>query len=410
MAKRYQLGVMDLYPLAVMDESIEDSPTVGVSLDADVDAERLHRALCRAAELFPLFKAKIVFDGGYWLEENDAPILLFNENDFDRTFTWKKGTNGYPWKMTYHQNRILLRWCHAITDGRGAERFLGAVLNLYYGVPYSVEPELELGLEPFFDENEKGIPQKKQPAGFGAEGLKIAPHAEKQSTMHVLKCKTADVLALSKRSNASPATVIPPLYSRALRACMKQKKSVRFNIVVDVRVPMGHKSMHNCIFFKVISYLDRFDTMPFEQVSTIYRALLDLGCQKENVVVEATNNIKTIGEIAHHPDEATVKQNGRRYADDMKNADSDATFTYLGKVDYGAEVNRHLLDYTFCSWTDFGYCNVAATDLNGVFTMFINEAYEDKRVIPEFIRAAGEEGLEIREVDRYPYYRADKLD
>ena len=36
MAKRFKLGVLDIYPIAVMETSIEDSPTIGVTLDENV--------------------------------------------------------------------------------------------------------------------------------------------------------------------------------------------------------------------------------------------------------------------------------------------------------------------------------------------------------------------------------------
>ncbi len=406
MAKRFQLGVMDLYPLAVIGTSVEDSPMVGVALDEDIDGERIKNALCKAVELFPLFKTKIIFDKGYYLEENNNPILVFNENDYNKTFTWKSGMNDYPWKLSYYKNKIYFRWCHAITDGRGVKSFIEALLHFYYDLPYSIEPELELGLEPFADKSEKGIKQKKQPNGFGTKGLKIAP-SDKFVQSHILKCKTADILALAKRSDASPATVIPPLFSMALRKCMKKKMNVKFSVVVDARGPLGHKTMHNCIYTKGITYIDRFDSMDFELVSTIYRAILNLGCERENAVVEATNSIKLIGTVVNRKSKWLIRLGGKVCAKFMKSTDSDATFSYIGKVDFGAEVNKHIRDCSFAAWTDFGYCNIVAADFNGIFTMYINESYADKRVIPEFINIAKELGLEIKETDSYKYYRAD---
>lgn len=408
MGKRYDLGVMDLYPIAVMGTGIEDSPTVGVTLDENVDAEQLRQALLKTVELFPLFKTRIVFDKGYFLEENNNPVMVFHEDDIDRTFTWKSGTNDYPWKLSFFENRILLRWCHAVTDGRGAETFLGALLHFYYDLPYSIEPELELGLEAIADSTEKGIKQKKQPDGFGRKALKLNP-SDQYVSCHVLKCRTADVLALSKRSNASPVTIIPPLFSRALRNCMAEKRNVKFNIPIDMRVPSGHKTMHNCITQKAITYIDRFDSMDFELVATIYRAILNLACEKENIAANAAENVKMIGLLVKHRSKTLISLIGKICAKVMKNTDSDAVFSYLGKIDYGEVVNQHIRDYIFCSWPDFGYCSIGATDFEGVFTMYVNEAYEDKRVVPEFLKAAKALGLEIRETDSYQYYRADRI-
>lgn len=408
MRKRYKLGVLDLYPIAVMDASIEDSPTVGVVLDEVVEGNRLLNALNKTVKLFPLFKTKIVFDKGYFLEENNNPILVFNEDEYHKAFTWKKDTNDYPWKLSYFKNRILLKWCHAITDGRGARDFLGALLNIYYGVDYSIEPELELGLEPFVNNKEKGIPQKKQEKGFGTKGIEV-DKTNKYTTCHILKCRTKDVLALSKRSDASPATVIPPLFSIALRRCMNQKRNVDFSIVVDARVPLEHKTMHNCIFSKEITYIDKFDNMDFELVSTIYRTMLNLAVEKENVIKEATNSVNLIGLLTKRKHESIIKNMGKLFSLLLKNNSGDVTFTYLGKIDYGETVNKHMKDYIFMSWTDFGYCNIAVTDLNGEFTLSVNEAYRNNQIISEFINVANEFSLQINEVDSFKYYRVDNI-
>lgn len=406
MKRRYELGVLDLYPIAIMGKSIEDSPTVGVVLDENVDGDRLLNALNKTVKLFPLFKTKIVFDKGYYLEENDKPILIFNEDEYHKTFTWKKDTNDYPWKLSYFNNRILLKWCHTVTDGRGAQTFLGALLNIYYGVDYHIDPELKLGLEPFVDKNEKGIPQKKQEKGFSTKELEI-DKSNVYTTCHILKCKTKDILALAKRSDASPATVIPPLFSIALRKCMNQKRNVDFSIVIDARKPLEHKTMHNCIFSKEITYIDRFDTMDFELVSTIYRTILNLAVEKENVIKEATDNVNIIGFATKRKHKSIIKLMGKLFSLVLKNGSSDATFTYLGKIDYGEAVNKHIKEYIFASWTDFGYCNIAATDFNGEFTLMINEDYKNKEVIPEFINTAKELGLQINQVDTFKYYRDD---
>lgn len=406
MEKRYRLGVMDLYPIAVKETSIEDSPTVGVELDENVDETRLLIAINKTVELFPLFKTKIVFDKGYFLEENNSPILIFNEDDYHKTFTWKSNTNDYLWKLSYFKNRILLRWCHAISDGRGAEDFLCCLLNMYYDIPYMVEPELELGLEPFYDKNEKGISQKKQKNGFGKKGIKIRKDNNTCIRCHILKCKTKDVIALSKRSDATPATVIPPLFSMALRDSMKKKKNVKFGIVVDARIPLEHKTMHNCIFSKEITYIDKFDHMKFELVSTIYRTILNLALEKENVVRVATESVDLIGIITNRKNKTVIRSLARIFSSFMKNNTSDVTFTYLGKIDYGEEVNKHIKNYIFMSWTDFGYCNIAATDLKGEFTLVINEAYIDDQIIPKFIDISNKLGLEIKEVDCFDYQKA----
>ena len=187
---------------------------------------------------------------------------------------------------------------------------------------------------------------------------------------------------------------------------MKRKKNVKCGIIVDVRAPLEHKTMHNCIFSKEITYIDKFDHMKFELVSTIYRTILNLAVEKENVVGVATDNVDLIGNITKRRNKTIIKSLAKVFSSLMKNKTTDVTFTYLGRIDYGEEVNKHIKNYIFMSWTDFGYCNIAAVDLKGEFSLIINEAYQDEQIIPKFIDISYKLGLEIKEVDSFDYLKS----
>ena len=156
-----------------------------------------------------------------------------------------------------------------------------------------------MGLESLYNKAENGIPQKKQAPGFSANSLPFLKRGYR-TDCHILKAPMSEVLDAAKKSNSSPAAVLTPLISMALRKHISPKaknKNVSCSVVIDCRAPMVFQTMHNCIISKNITYIDRYDTMDFSLVSTIYRSLLDLAVQPENIVKTATEFIDTVGPL-----------------------------------------------------------------------------------------------------------------
>lgn len=300
--QRYEMGVMDIYPVLANQTEIENNPFLQVTLKEKVDAKKLYQAVLSAVKRYPLFQCRICMEKEIYLETNPNKITLIHTPIEKRPMTFGKLTQEYPWQVCYFETDISFEWCHGITDGRGGLAFFTEILNQYFDTASEEPPkvELKLGLESFYDKEEKGIPQKKQEKGFQANAL---PYIKRgyRTDCHILKADIQEVLRIAKRSDASPATILPPLFSRALRENMDAKvknKNVTCNIVIDARVPMQFQTMHNCILSKVITYVDRFDTMDFPLVCTIYRALLELAAQKENIVTASTEMVDMIRLLA----------------------------------------------------------------------------------------------------------------
>ena len=394
----YKLGVLDKYPIAVNGTAIENVPRITVETDEIIDGERLKRAAAEALETFPIFKTKFIFKKGYKLVDNSSEFEVYNISEEKLPKYYGKSTNSYPWRLSYWENTATFEWCHGATDGKGGAAFFSDVMNRYFGghidLPLCVRP----GIDSFYNPNEKGIPQKKQLPSFGRSAIKIDGDLEK-ANLHILRMATANILSIAKRSDASPATVIPPLFSRALRECMTNKKPVRASIVIDVRNTMKNYTMQNCILTKEISYIDRFDGMPMELVSTIYRSILDIAVQKENIVKSSTELVKKLGLIVDIKSRALSRLLIKPAAKIVKNMHCDFTLTYLGKTAFTPEAGAHIKDLRAHSWCDVGYCNICAYDLNGEFVMNIVESYADKTVIPKFMDILREYGAEAVETE-----------
>ena len=409
MKKRYEMGVMDLYPISSNKTKMENNPFIQIEFADRVDPDRLYEAVKTALSEHPLFACTLKHDKGFYLETNDAEFNILNVDYKNRPLAFGDNTNGFLWQMCYNECSLTFEWCHSVSDGKGGFAFFASVLCHYFSVSKPVELALDLGLESFYDKSEKGIPQKKQGKGFAAKDL---PYIKRSyvTDCHTLHVPMKEVLVAAKRSDASPAAVIPPLFSMALRKHIKQSaknRNVRCNIVIDCRVPMKHKTMHNCILSKVITYDDRFDKKDFPLVSTIYRSLLDLAVQPENIVCEATNMVNTLRPLVNVKPRFLQKILAKIVAGILRHTDSNFTFTYLGKIDLPDEVMAGITDLNFRSWTDFGECNITAIDFKGTLILNISENYKDKEIIPDFIDICSSVGINFEKVDELVFEQAN---
>ena len=409
MKKRYQLGVMDLFPVAINKTCMENSPFLKVKFVEKVDAERLYNAVKRALAEHPLFACTIVYDKQYYLEEHDGEFRFFNVNEENRPLIYGDATGGFLWQICYDDYHVILEWYHVISDGRGGSDFFASILSHYFNVERPVELNLDLGLESLYDKKEKGIPQKKQPQGFAAKHIPYMKRGYK-TDCHILKVPMKEVLSVSKKNDSSPAAVLPPLFSMAMRKNLSKKiknRNVCCNVIIDCRTPMKFKTMHNCVLSKKITYIDKYDNLDFSLVSTIYRALIDLAVQPENIVREATQMVDTIKALVSIKPRFLQKAVVNIVTKSMKHTDSNFVFTYLGKLNLDEEVMRGICDFSFRSWTDFGECNLAAVDFGGTLVLNICENFYNKKIIKDFVDICNEKGIHF-EIDReYEYEQAN---
>ena len=400
---------MDLFPIVTNKTCIENSPFLKAQFVRKVDAERLYDAVRRALKDHPLFACTIVYDKQYYLEEHDEKFTLFKASEENRPLQYGDATNGFLWQICYDDHHVTFEWCHAISDGRGGYEFFASVLSHYFKVERQVELNLDLGLESLYDKQEKGIPQKKQAQGFKAKHMPYMKRGYK-TDCHILKVPMQEVLAVAKKYDSSPAAVLPPLFAMAMRKNLSERvknRNVCCNIIIDCRRPMKFKTMHNCIVSKKITYLDNYDKLDFSSVSTIYRAIIDLAVQPENIVCEATSMVDTIKPLVSMKPKFMRKAFANIVAGSMKHSDGNFVFTYFGRMDLGEEVMKGISDFSFRSWTDFGECNLAAIDFGGTLVLNICENFYDKKVIKDFIDLCNEMGIHFEIASECEYEQAN---
>lgn len=158
-------------------------------------------------------------------------------------------------------------------------------------------------------------------------------------------------------------------------------------------------TMHNFINNKVITYQDKCDDYDLPKLSTIYRGILDLFVQPENIIWACTD-LKDSTDVLYNfrplkLQKAAVKTVGKIVKRTMNNIG----FTYLGRAPFSEEVKKHLNDFNFRTWTDTGDCVIATVDLNGTLIIDVCENYADKGVVDSFIRICNEFGMGIKETE-----------
>lgn len=185
----------------------------------------------------------------------------------DVPFIWKRKTTDIYGRSVMTMTQSHSSGVMHLTDGRGAIRFFSAILDAYFennANPVFNTVLSDQGLEQIADPAQKPLSCKKQPKGYDIKYMPSEKHANHRYRCHVVKIPTQDVLNVSHKADASPAAVLPPLFSKAVRRFISEKadnRTVSCSIVIDARTPMHIDTMHNCIITKQISYVDRFDEM-----------------------------------------------------------------------------------------------------------------------------------------------------
>lgn len=410
---RYELGNLDRYSIAINGSVMENSGFFKATVDEKVDGDRLLKAIKTALDYHPLFKCKMSYDTKYYLEDNvGAEIIIFNTDTDNRPKEFGKNTNYYLFQVCYCENEISFEWCHAVSDGRGAIAFFSTILDAYFGVelpPVPTEFPLELGFESIYDKSVKPFGQVKQPPGFKAKDMKTIDNGYK-CTSRILKAETSEVMRVAKKVDATPAAIIVPLFCRAIREHLPKEvknRNVSCGVVVDMRGLLNMQTMHNFFANKVITYQDRFDTYDLPELSTVYRGILDLFVQPENLIWACTDLKDSTDFLYNMRPLKLQKAVVKVVCKIIKRTMNNIGFTYLGRVPFSDEVKSRLKDFNFRSWPDIGDCVLAAVDLNGTLIIDVCENYYDKGVVDSFIRICREIGINIEEYQTTTFEQAN---
>jgi len=394
---------MDKYPIEAAGSTVENNPMFRVVFKRPVDPIRLEDAVIKAFKAYPLFQTCVKFDKEYYLKTNEQPIVILKCNEETRPKTFGKNTNDYPWRVFYEGCTMWIEWLHGVSDGMGVLCFLKQILLIYCEYPIETKP-LNLfapGLECYYDEDEKGIDFKVDPAGFNFKHFPVIKRMYK-TDCHVLTADTKEIVNLAHICQSSVAPVIAILFSQALRMNIPKKvkkRNVSCNIVLDLRRPLGTDTMHNCVDYKRITYVDEYDKMNFKAIAKEYKKILDKARLTPNVVRAMTERVKTFKMYHIIGKKGFLKFCVKLVGLALKHSDCNFVVTYLGKLTLPKEVYEKLENIDLKAWHDFGECIICALDYNGKFNLNISENFVNKNVVNDFIKLSGDLGIHWKEVE-----------
>lgn len=396
---RYNLGLMDQYPIEAAGSTIENNPMYRVIFKHAIDPIKLEDAFKKAIVYYPLFGTEVAFDSKYYLRTNERPLKIIEAKEEDRPKNFGKNTNGYPWQCCIDGRNMTFEWLHGVSDGVGALHFLKQVLLIYFGYPakeanakFLVAP----GLEPFFDQKEKGIDFSEDPEGFSFKEFPAHKNRGYRTDSYSLRADTSEILKLAKTTQSSVAPIITVLFSMAIRKHLPLKmknRNVACNVVLDLRRPLNYETMHNCVEYKRITYTDLHESMSFTSVVQEYKEVLDKARIVQNVVRIITDRVKLFLMYHIFPSKKWVKFCVKMVGKILKDIDCNFVMTYPGKIDLPDEVMEKIENIDFKVWHDFGECIIAAVDFNGMFNLNISENFVEKGIVEDFIEISRSYGI-----------------
>lgn len=120
-----------IYPMLVSKKN-QNIFRLSVNLKEEVDAEILHNALAMTIARFPGFSVRLM-KGAFWyyFDKNAAKTKVYPLDPLSFKKITDKNCNGYCFRVSYFQNRIVCDFFHAICDATGAAEFVKSLVYTY---------------------------------------------------------------------------------------------------------------------------------------------------------------------------------------------------------------------------------------------------------------------------------------
>lgn len=403
---RYEFGIMDYAQFSFYGTALECSPHFTITLKENIKIDKLKEALDKALIVHPIFKTKFVYDKKPYLETNDKEILIENTDNPIKYFG--KNTNDYLFRVYYKLNKLYFDFNHGITDGRGFARFITSVLEFYFNLEcsYKKEPYIK-GFEEVMDKNIKPIGMKKQKSGFNSSILKHTKNDNK-TKLTTFKLTTSNLLSLSKKYETTPTAILLPLLSKALYHSLdieESKRRVKGYFTADFRKVMGVETGRNFIGYKHITYDKSFEKYDLETLGTIYRSIIDLFLQKENII-DFCNRFNKETSFITYLKPRCLSRFLWKIVSPIAKSDTNLYITYIGKLAFCDELTKKISDVEFVVYPDTGYLTLALLDFNGTINMSLTNKYKTDKIEKNFIKLLNDNNIDFKASDTIDYVQA----
>jgi len=234
----------------------------GATLDAAVDPALLAKSAEIVLSAYPNFRTKIV-KGFFWhkFRANDAPVVAKEDDRPPLSPFRNEETNGYPFRLSYKGNEIVLEIFHAVTDGNVGALFLADLLTVYAalsdGTP-ALPPKRELTIEDAFRRNVRAHDRHKiSLSDYNGESVVALGKKGKYAPHPTLLTEHVDIDAIKRKAAATDSTVTEYIAAAYICAILAEeaaplKKSLALFIPIDLRRFFPSNTLQNFVCFERI--------------------------------------------------------------------------------------------------------------------------------------------------------------
>lgn len=293
-------------------------PDIRVRFRSKVDPDCLRDAVKAALDVHPLFRTRLVRDGGlYCLVPNEAEPVILEERWETPTVFGTAETGFFPWAITYSDDVMLFTASHALSDASGFMAFLKTVLVLYLRERGVIFPERVINdaTERKTDHDERdpyllfaslpadppGLP-RFAPASSLPDDI-FETDARKVSTYKV----TFDLDEVKKaagESETSQFSVMACLLARAAENAFEMNEgSIEVRVPVDLRTRFSFATERNFVYGFSLHYdVKKMKNLPNDRVETAFRSQLDLYTDKDNLIGKMKREREKHDDLLRHPE------------------------------------------------------------------------------------------------------------
>lgn len=247
-----------VYPYIVT-KTIHHSFTMEVSLDRDIEPDRLRAVVARMCERFPTLFVRMHTDAfGYKLEHVHDVTSFIMPRPAVLNLPYDLRHDDHLMRITYRGNRLAVECFHSVTDGSGAITLLKSIVAEYYRTLGEEIPSTCGVLSP--DDAPKPSETEDSFRACAFKGGKPVPRLSKGAfqyhpkgpfeTWHQteLSMSLADVKPLAKAAGATLTEYIVALYLYAFYGtdeAKRSKKPIVMSVPINLRPVFGSETLRN---------------------------------------------------------------------------------------------------------------------------------------------------------------------
>lgn len=399
--KRYELGAVDLYSIAMSETKIEQNPAILIRMREEINIEELEKALKKIMPSFPIFSSTLEYRGGrYSLVEREGDLPIINSEIGARPAFLGKSSGGYLFRICIDGCELLLEWSNILTDEYGGMTFLLALVCRYLGekahLPYmkSAEVFLEDLTQKSKKTNPAGIDSsasdkkvKKKKPDYSKIGGALIPTKNNPdgALVHTLRIPAKALCDTAGRKGASAESVLIPLFSNILfRRKREQDTGVTADLTINCRTD-EIDSMHNFTVVKTLTYSAPLGKTDVKRASELYEQMLDSTGDKESIRAEAERTIDAVSELTSMRPRFLRDLASLAVSKAVRAQRSNFSFLNFGTLPLTPTAISQIESITPLLVPTSTDATVAVLRLGKDYVVSISENYVDEKIISDFV-------------------------